>query len=148
MAGLVSAGVFPVHKNKFEFDISATETAELVVPKGLEEFSPSFEANIEEWYAMEDEGWASSLKTGMKWGLTLNGKRIIGDPGNDFLADKLMAIGQDAYVDLTWTMPSGMKIVQQMTIEIKNVGGGSTTDVGALEISLTSNGKPTVTPAA
>ena len=141
---LVASGVYPVHNNVFQVKISNTYTD----IKGMENFAPSFDNTIEEWNQMDNEGWGSSLLTGKKWGLTLSGKRIIGDPGNDYLAGKLMAMGQDAYVDFKWVLPSGASIEQQMTISVTNVGGGDTTNVAGLEASLTSNGKPTFTAAS
>lgn len=140
--GTVSSGVFPVHENTFQVKIDSTYTD----IKGMENFSPSFDNTIEEWSAMDNEGWGSALLTGKKWSLTLSGKRIIGDVGNDFLASKLMAMGQDAYVDFKWTMPTGATIEQNMVVSVTNLGGGDTTNVAPLEVELTSNGKPTYTP--
>ena len=94
---------------------------------------------------MENGGWASALKTGMKWSISLKGKRNVGDAGNDAIAAKKFAMGQDAYADFRWTMPGGTQIEQQMVVNVKNDGGGDTTNVGALEDDLQSNGKPTIT---
>lgn len=142
MSKLVSKGVFPVHNNKFE--VKAADNTYSVIAE-LENFSPSFDNTIEEWYSMDNDGWASALLTGKKWGLTLSGKRHNGDVGQDFLVDKQFAIGQEAYADFKWTMPNGTTISQQMVVSVTNNGGGDTTNVAPFEIELTSNGKPTVT---
>ncbi len=141
MSKLVSAGVFPVHNNKFEVS-TGTETFSTIAE--LESFSPAFDNTIEEWYSMDNEGWKSALLTGKAWGLTLSGKRHIGDTGQDFICDKLFSIGQDAYATFKWTMPSGTVITQQMVVSVTNVGGGDTTNVAPFEVELTSNGKPTI----
>lgn len=135
-----TTGVFPVHNNKFEVKVDS-EWKEIA---NLEGFSCSFDCTIEEWNAMENEGWSSALKTGMKWSISLKGKRTVGDDGNDYIAGKKFAMGQDAYADFRWTMPSGVQIEQQMVVSVKNDGGGDTTNVGALEADLQSNGKPEV----
>lgn len=151
MSKLVSAGVFPVHNNKFEIGLNGVESsaaADFAVPAGLENFSPAFDNTIEEWYAMDDEGWASALLTGKKWAISFKGKRVIGDDANDYIAGLLFAIGQDANTILKWTMPTGTVVTQEMIVSVTNNGGGDTTNVGALEFGLQSTGKPTVTPAA
>lgn len=148
MSQIISAGVFPVHNNKFEVQTVAGSPGTFAEIANLEGFAPAFEANVEEWYAMEQEGWASALKTGMKWSLSLKGKRTVGDAGNDYLAGKKFSMGQDANVVIRWTLPTGTTIVQEMVCDVKNDGGGDTTNVGNLEVDLTSTGKPTVTPAA
>jgi hypothetical protein len=142
MSALVSAGVFPVHNNKFEVETAESTWSEIA---NLESFSPAFNATVETWNAMENEGWESALKTGASWALSLAGKRTIGDAGNDFLAGKRFAMGQDAYVNVRWTMPTGTVITQRMVASVKADGTGDTTNVGKLEVDLQSDGKPTVT---
>ena len=136
------SGVFPVHNNVFEVETAEDTWSEIA---NLETFTPNFDGNVEEWNAMENGGWASALKTGMKWSLSMKGKRTVGDTGNDFIAGKKFAMGQEAYANFRWTLPTGTKITQQMVVNVKNDGGGDTTNVGNLEFDLQSNGKPTVT---
>lgn len=143
--GTIASGVFPVHENKFEVETSTGEWSPIA---NLEGFSPSFDGVVETWNAMENGGWESALKTGAKWSISLKGKRTIGDPGNDLIASKRFAIGQDAYVNFRWTMPTGTTITQQMVVNVKADGTGDTTNVGTLEADLQSNGKPVVEPAA
>ena len=45
-------------------------------------------------------------------------------------------------------MPDGTSISWDNAVfDVKNCGGGDSTNVGALEFDVISNGKPTVTPA-
>lgn len=141
---IVTSGVFPVHNNKFEVKTGTDTWSEIA---NLEGFSVTINGVVETWQAMENGGWESALKTGASWSLSLTGKRTIGDAGNDFIADKRFAMGQDAYADVRWTMPSGTVIEQQMVVNVKSDGTGDTTNVGKLEADLQSNGKPTVTTA-
>ena len=135
-------GVFPVHNNVFEVETAENTWSAIA---NLEGFNVNFDGTVEEWTAMENEGWASALKTGMKWTLTLKGKRTVGDAGNDFIAGKKFKTSQDAYAKIRWTMPTGTQIVQEVVVNVKADGTGDTTKVGALEADLQSNGKPTVT---
>lgn len=150
MSKRVTAGVFPVHNNEFKIGIKGpnSEEADFLMPKGLENFAPSFDNGIEEWYPMEDEGWVDRLLTSKAWAIAFTGKRVIGDPANDYIANMLFSIGQDANVPFKWIMPSGTTIEQEMVVSVTNNGGGDSTNVGALEFELQSTGKPKVTPAA
>ena len=82
-----TTGVFPVHENKFEIKVGE-EYKEIA---DLEGFSITFDGTVEEWYSMENGGWASALKTGMKWSISLKGKRTVGDDRNDAIAGKKFA---------------------------------------------------------
>lgn len=147
----VTAGIFPVHNNEFKLGlkgVDSVEEADFAMPKGLENFAPSFDNGVEEYYPMENEGWVERLLTAKSWGLSFTGKRHVGDPANDYIADMLFAIGQDANTILKWTMPNGTTIEQKMVVSVTNVGGGDSTNIGALEFELQSSGKPTVTKAA
>lgn len=146
----VSAGVFPVHNNEFKIGIkgmtSEPET-DFKMPAGLENFSPSFDNGVEEWYPMEGEGWVERLLTAKAWAISFTGKRVIGDEANDYIAEQLFAMGAGAYVPFEWVMPNGTTIKQKMVCSVTNNGGGDSTNVGALEFELQSSGKPEVTPA-
>ena len=55
MADATTGKVYPVHNNKFKFGTSglASEEEQMVMPKDLENFSPSIDGTVEEWYAMD-----------------------------------------------------------------------------------------------
>ncbi|MFR2692668.1 MAG: phage tail tube protein [Enterocloster bolteae] len=52
----------------------------------LENFAPSIDGTAEEWYSMDAAGWAKAAMTGKKLQVQLQGKRSVGDPGNDYIA--------------------------------------------------------------
>lgn len=137
----IESGVFPVHNNKFEVE---TSTGEWSTIANLEEFQVTINGVVETWQAMENGGWESALKTGASWSISLKGKRTVGDAGNDFIAGKRFAMGQDAYASFRWIMPTGTTITQRMVVNVKADGTGGTTNVGALEADLQSDGKPEV----
>lgn len=143
-------GVYPVHNNKFKIGTDGlNSTDEKMVPiKDLETFSPSFDNGVEEWTPMDTEGWVRRLMTGKGFTIDLSGKRNIGDAGNDYVANMAMAVGQEAETVFEWEFPSGAKLKFDCIVNVTNVSGGDSTNVGALEFSVMSNGKPTFTPAA
>lgn len=53
---MAEAKVYPVSNNKFEVGLNGLE-ANMVVVANLTNFAPSIEGGVEEWNAMEHEGW-------------------------------------------------------------------------------------------
>lgn len=154
--GKVTKGVFPVHTNDFEVLISEEPYAagRLSSTPGLtdtwakvaeiEEVTLTIENNTETWTPFGSDGWESALVTGKSSKFELKGKRCIGDAGNDYIADKLMANGQDAYVSARVLRADGTTLTwDKMACGVTNDGtGGKSTDVGGLEATLTGHGKP------
>ena len=142
----ITSGVYPVFNNEFKIGTKGTlsTTEDMVTIADLETFSVSIDNNIEEWTPMTTEGWVRRLQTGKGFSISLNGKRNIGDAGNDYVASKMFATGRDVETKFEWTMPSGLKVEFDCILNISSAGGDST-DVDALEFEAMSNGKPTVT---
>lgn len=140
----VTTGVFPVYENQFKIG-AAAESATTIAD--METFSVSFDNGVEEWTPFTTEGWKRRLMTAKSVTISINGKRNVGDTGNDFVASKAFVNGRDAEVYLEWTFPDGTKVVfADAVLNITNLGAGDSTNVGPLEFELLSNGKPTVTP--
>lgn len=145
MAGSVSSGVFPVWKNEFK---AGTSQESLNTIAGMESFSIAIDGNVEEWKALEDEGWTRRLVTGKSVTLSLSGKRVVGDTGNDFIAGLAFKTGSDCTAFLEWTLPDGGKLTMNCVVSVTEMAGGDSTAVGPLAADLMSDGKPTFTPAA
>lgn len=147
--GKVTSGVFPVHANQFEVNVGTGSAEEWETVAELEEVTVTIDNNTETWKSFANEGWESALVTGKSSKIEIKGKRCIGDKGNDFIAKKLLAVGQDAYVSVRITMAEGKVLTwAQMACAVANAGtGGGATNVGALEATLTGHGKPTLTDA-
>lgn len=141
--------VFPVHNNKFKFGIKGLESTDeqMVVPKDLTNFAPAIDGTQEEWYAMDAGGWAKSSVTAKKLSFSFQGKRSVGDPGNDYIASLMLAMGQDAMTKFEWEMVSGAKMAFECTINVTTPGGGDTAALDALEFEVVCYGKPVFTPA-
>lgn len=142
--------VYPVHNNQFKFGTAglASTEAEMIMPSDLENFSPSIDGTVEEWYAMDAGGWAKSAMTGKKLSFSFKGKRSVGDAGNDYIAGLAYKFGQDAMTKFEWTMVSGAKLACDVVVNVTTPGGGDTTNIDTLEFDVTCYGKPTYTPAS
>ena len=147
--GQITSGVFPVHANQFEVNTGGTGTETWVAVAELEEVNVTIENNTETWKSFASGGWDSALVTGKSAKIDIKGKRCIGDAGNDFIAEKLLANGQDAYIPARITFADGKVLTwEKMACAVANAGtGGKATDVGALEATLTGHGKPVLKEA-
>lgn len=140
-----ATNVFPVLDNKFKTGAAKESTTTIA---DMEQFSVAFSNGVQTWTPMDQEGWQRGLMTAKAVTITLNGKRNIGDTGNDFVAGKTFKNGHDAEGYFEWEMPDGTSISWTNAIfDIKNCGGGGSADVGPLEFDVIGNGKPTITPA-
>ena len=146
---MAKTGVYPVFENKFKIGKSGRSSADgdMVIIKDLETFSVSIEGNVAEWRPMEEQGWVRRMVTGKALTITLSGKRDVGDPGNDYVADSVWSTGTGCDTKFEWEFPSGAKLTFNCVISVTNPGSGDSTNVAGLEFEVQSDGKPTYTPA-
>lgn len=141
------SGVYPVHNNQFQINTGGRATpGTFVTVKELETFSPSIDANTEEWTPMDTAGWIRRAVTGKGLTISFTGKRNYGDPGNDYVAGLLLGTGQDVESQLKWTMPSGDVLEMDCIINLTTPAGGDSTNIDTLEFEALSDGLPVFTP--
>ena len=145
----ITSGVYPVYNHQFKIGTVATTDDKGVTTytystiAAMESFSVSFDDNVEEWTPMDSEGWVNRFKTGKGLTISLNGKRHIGDAGNDYVAGLAFESGSKCNSSLQWTFPNGKVATIPCVINVTSVGGDST-NVDVLEFECLSNGKPTL----
>lgn len=144
-----ATGVYPCYENQFQIDTSASGAAAMKNIADCETFSVAFDNGVEEWNAMDAEGWIRRLMTSKGVTISVTAKRNVGDTGNDFVAGLAWKNGRNAEADFQWTFPDGTVVkFTKAVINVKNVGGGDATNVAPLEFDVMSNGKPEITEAA
>ena len=143
------SGVFPVYNLKFKIGTKGKASTEedMAIIADMETFSISIDGTVEEWTPMDTAGWARALMTGKKFTVGLNGKRNVGDKGNDYVANTAWKDGLDCSTKGEIEFPDGAKLTYNCVINVKNVGGGDSTNVAPLEFDMQGDGKPTYTPA-
>nr|DAL55876.1 MAG TPA_asm: major tail protein [Bacteriophage sp.] len=143
------SGVFPVYNLIFKIGTKGKASAEedMVSIAQMETFSLSIDGTVEEWTTMSEAGWSNSLMTGKKFTIGLNGKRCVGDKGNDYVADIAWKDGLDCSTKGAIEFPDGSKLAFNCVINVKNIGGADSTNVAPLEFEMIGDGKPTLTPA-
>ncbi len=70
--------VYPVHNNVFKFgtDGLESEDADMAMPSDLENFAPTIDGTVEEWYAMDAGGWAKACHDGKEAEIFVQGKAV------------------------------------------------------------------------
>lgn len=141
--------VYPVHGNVFKFGTKGigSGTENMVMPADLENFAPTIDGTVEEWYSMDAKGWAKAAMTGKKLSFSFTGKRSVGDEGNDYIAGLAWKFGNDVMTDFEWTMVSGATLSGQVVINVTTPGGGDSTNVDKLEFEAVFYGEPTYAAA-
>jgi hypothetical protein len=155
MPDATAIGVFPVHELDIAINTGTDATAsDLAITGGtwtpikdLETVSPSFDGNVEEWQALDQNGWVRRLVTGKSCTLGFEGKRNVGDPGNDFVASKVYATGSACSGQMRIIDPAGNILFIPGVINVTSALGGAATDVSPLSFDFMSDGKPTLIEA-
>lgn len=143
----VTSGVFPVFDIEFLIDVTGRGPTPQFEPiKEMETFTIAIDGNVEEWTPMETEGWMRRLMTGKSFTITLNGKRHVGDPGNDYVANTAWKSGLDCSSTMQINFPSGAVLEFDCILNVTEAEGGDSTAVAALSVEVMSDGKPTYTP--
>lgn len=146
---MAKTGVYPVYENQFKINTDGVDGADEkdVSIADMESFSVSIDGNVEEWKPFDQEGWTRRLLTGKSITISVSGKRNVGDPGNDYIDSLALKTGSEATTKLTWTFPSGAKLVLKGVVSVTEWGGGESTAVAPLAFDIASDGKPTFTEA-
>ncbi len=148
MAGF-TGGVFPVFNIQFKIGTKglASADADMMTIADMESFGIKIDGKAESWTSFDTFGWERSLMTNKAFSVDLKGKRHVGDPGNDYVANTAWKDGLECSTKGQIAFPDGSKVDFNCVIDVKNVGGGDAKNVAPLEFELKGDGKPVYTPA-
>lgn len=138
--------VYPVHNNKFFISTNGRAGEADTIIRGLENFAPSIDGNVESWTPMDEGGWVRNQVTGKGLTISFSGKRQYGDAGNDYIAGLMIGTGVTVQSKFKWEMPSGATLSGECVINVTTPAGGDSTNIDSLEFELLSDGKPVFTP--
>lgn len=143
------------HKNKFEIDISGQNSLDnaakanwMRLASGINNTTPAENDTTanDEYY--DGEGFGTSDVTSKRLQITLAGHRLEGDPAQDYIASKQLAIGDDLKTLFRWTQPSGDTITGVVTLTNIVSSGGAPGAKQTFSVVIVFNGKPVFAPAA
>jgi hypothetical protein len=112
--------------------------------KGIESMELSTNEQNQQFFFLCGEGFAANETTGAAPQLTCSGRRIVGDPAQDYIASKQFSLGADWKTSVK-VIAEGKQIICDATIGDLATFGGQTTDVNQFNVTLYFNGKPVVT---
>ena len=139
--------VYPVNNIRFRVGLRGLSSAEndMAIVRDMETFSVNFDNGIEEWTAIDQEGWSRRLVTAKSVTVSLSGKRNYNDAGNNYIASLAYENGMDACTLFEAVFPDGSVLRMNCIINVSASDGGDATSVAALEFDCMSDGKPTYT---
>ena len=141
------SGVFPVYGIDIEVNTGTGGAETYATIADMESMSLSIDTGVETWNSLAEDGWQRALATAKSFTASFNGKRNIGDAGNDYIASKALANGRDCDSKLRLTFPDGAIFTAPVVLQVKDFMGGDATNVAPLSFDCISNGKPDFQPA-
>lgn len=145
-------GVIPVYNMAFHITPSGIETLKKYTPQEIEQkfisiaeletMTPSFDGNVEEWNPFEAGGWVRRLMTGKSVTLAMAGKRSVGDPGNDMIANLATETATKVLRTILIVFDNGDQLAFHAVVSTGQPFGGDTTNVSAIDFSLMSTDTP------
>lgn len=115
--------------------------------KGIEGMEFQSGEQNKQFFFLCGEGFAHNETTGAAPQINVSGRRIVGDPAQDYIASKQFALGTDRNTSIK-IIAEGKQIICDATIGQVVTFGGQSLDVNAFNATLYFNGKPTVTDVA
>ena len=128
-----------------------------VFGNGIENLAEALNEVVQQYFFFADKGYARNYVTGMAPAYTCTGRRMIGDPAQDWIFNAARKFGLMVERNTNFRISVGQAdgTIQQITcgVTIANATdwGGATTDGSPVSFEVRINGKPTlatITPAA
>lgn len=147
------------HAIQAEIDITPNGPTRtfVVFGNGIENFGEALNEVVQQYFFFADGGYARNYVTGMAPAYTCTGRRIIGDPAQDWIFNPARKFGLMVERNTNFRISVGQadgsisQIVCSVTIANVTDLGGATTDGSAVSFEVRFNGAPTlstVVPAA
>lgn len=114
---------------------------------GIDNVSEALNEVVQQYFFMQNDGFASNHVTGIAPTFTLTGRRIIGDTAQDYIFGKKYSLGADreSSFKLEWTEGSTNKsLTVPCTICNIQEWSGASTDDSAISFEIRFNGAPTI----
>lgn len=140
------------HAIQADIDITPNESSHTwaVFGAGIENLAEALNEVVNQYFFFKDKGYAQNYVTGMAPAYTCTGRRIIGDPAQDWIFNAARKFGLMVERNTNFRISVGKAdgTIDQITcgVTIANVTdlGGATTDGSAVSFEVRFNGKPTI----
>lgn len=140
------------HGIQAEIDITPNGAAStwVVFGNGIENLAEALNETVQQYFFFADNGYPRNFVTGMAPAYTCTGRRIIGDPAQDYIFNPAQKFGLMVERNTNFRISVGQAdgTISQITcpVTIANMTdfGGATTDGSAVSFEVRFNGKPTL----
>lgn len=132
-----------------ETDVSKADDAKwALLAAGINNLTPAENDTTanDEYY--DGEGFGTSDVTSKRYQFTIAGHRVYGDPAQDFIASKMLAIGDDLKTLLRVTFADGSQVYGVVTLTNIVPAGGQPGAKQTFSFVAVFNGKPKFVPAS
>ena len=144
------------HAIQAEIDITPNGKAQMwaVFGNGIENFSEALNEIVQQYFFFSDGGYPRNYVTGMAPAYNCTGRRIIGDPAQDYIFNPARKYGLMVERNTNFRISVGAadgtvnRIVCPVTIANVTDLGGATTDGSAVSFEVRFNGKPVLSKIA
>lgn len=146
------AGLVIVHENIIEIDVTpdGEERTFVSFGTGFNSMSESLNEVVQQYFFLNDGGYARNYVTGLAPTFEMSGVRVVGDQAQDFIFDPSRKYGLLTERNTTLRIKHPMGVDQQVTITVPvtmcnmTSVSGETTDGSAVSMEMRFNGKPTI----
>lgn len=151
MAEIVKkAGLVVAHENKIEIDIGEGTENFVEFGAGFNSMSESLNEVVQQYFFLNDGGYARNYVTGMAPTFEMSGVRIVGDAAQDWLFAPARKYGllDKRKSTIKITHPTGENTAAVITCPVTLCNmtsvSGETTDGSAVAVEIRFDGEPTV----
>lgn len=118
---------------------------------GIDNIAEALNEVVQQYFFLNDNGFARNHVTGMAPAFTLTGRRVMGDAAQDYIFGKKYALDTDrqSSFQLTYTNGAGSTVTITCDCTICNIQewSGATTDDSAISFEIRFDGQPESTTA-
>lgn len=115
---------------------------------GLDNVAEALNEVVQQYQFLENGGFATNHVTGMAPAWTLSGRRLVGDPGQDYIAGVKYGLDTDrqSSIKIEYTEGADTKTITcDCTLcNIVDIAGGTATDDSVFSVEIRFDGEPTV----
>lgn len=139
--------------NKLEIDLNGGQdpTAEgddvknakwANISQGILSMTPAANATSETQNFWNGKGWGETDETGKRVTFAITGQRVVGDPAQDYISARFMAMGDALRTLVRWTDQGGNTITANCTLTSIVPFGGNANARQTFSFTLSMNGVP------
>lgn len=123
-------------------------TWEYAILNGIDNASEALNEVVQQYQFLENKGFASNHVTGMAPAWTLSGRRLVGDPAQDYIASLKYSLDVDRKSSFKLTYSKGTDtytLTVPCTIcNIQDIAGGASTDDSVFSVEIRFDGEPEI----